>query len=237
MSSASASLATTSQILSSIRQCPHGRRRQRRSAAFTTRSKAESPEQDHRHGNDASVQSSRRDALRMSLAAAAATLLAGPSVRPAFAAEEASDNNGYWLTGPLPEPSVTNKLANEATGTRSFVEKGIFMANVGAEGSAYRLKSTAFDLLALSDMVGQDDMWPYLRRYLHLKATFMYYDFDKVITASPTDQKQPLTDLANRLFDRLEKLDDAIKKRDGPTTQSSYGDATGILQEVMIRMA
>ncbi|XP_072956122.1 photosynthetic NDH subunit of lumenal location 3, chloroplastic [Typha angustifolia] len=176
-----------------------------------------------------SLQISRRTSLSFTMA----TLVFHQLHAGASLAEE---GNGLWLTGPLPVPTVTSKIANEETGTRSFLRKGIYMANIGSEGSAFRLKHYAFDLLALGDMIGQD-AWSYVRKYLCLKSTVMYYDFDKVISAAADDQKQPLTELANRLFDNVEKLEEAVKKRDNPTTQSCYADTTAILQEVMTRMA
>ncbi|KAJ7981624.1 Photosynthetic NDH subunit of lumenal location 3 chloroplastic [Quillaja saponaria] len=112
-----------------------------------------------------------------------------------------AENNGFWIDGPLPVPSVTNKITNEKT-----------------------------------DLIGEDTL-NYVRRYLRLKSTFMYYDFDKVISAATVSDKQPLTDLANKLFDNFEKLEDAAKNKNLPQTKTHYQETTGILQEVMDRMA
>ncbi|CAK9150297.1 unnamed protein product [Ilex paraguariensis] len=199
----------------------HGAKKTRKRLAFTSFlcKKEEFQEQ--------SLQTTRRVALGLSSIALFGNSGIGNSL---------AEDNGFWLTSPIPEPLIYNKIANEETGTRSFLQQGIFIANIDTKSRAFRIKKYAFDLLALGDMIGQD-AWNYIRKYLRLKSTFMYYDFDNLISAAPVKDKQPLTDLANKLFDSVEKLEDAVKKQNLPQTQSCYQDTTAILEEVMNRMA
>ncbi|TVU40201.1 hypothetical protein EJB05_13652, partial [Eragrostis curvula] len=181
----------------------------------------------------------RRSAcLRLGLAAATAVLLQPRDVAHAADGDEEPANNGWWLTEfPLPVPKILNKEINNAeTGTRSFLKNGIFMADIGPsfDAHAYRLRTNAFDLLALEDLLGKDAS-NYVNKYLRLKATFMYYDFDKLITAA--EDKPPYVDLANRLFDSFETLQEAVTAKDDQKIGERYADTKVILQELMTRMA
>ncbi|KAJ9535887.1 hypothetical protein OSB04_un000960 [Centaurea solstitialis] len=147
-----------------------------------------------------------------------------------------AEDNGFWLNGFIPIPRASNMINNVKTGTRSFLKMNVYIADIGTKSRAFRLKKYAFDLLALGDLIGKD-AWNYVRKYLRLKSTFMYFDFDKVISAAAPDDKPPLLDLANRLFDSVEKLEDAVKKQDLPQTELLYSNTTVILQEVMTKMA
>jgi photosystem II oxygen-evolving enhancer protein 3 len=133
---------------------------------------------------------------------------------------------------------VAEEINNGETGTRSFLKNGIYMADIGPSfaAHAYRLRSSAFDLLALEDLLGKEAS-NYVNKYLRLKATFIYYDFDKLITAADSDAKPPLLDLANRLFDSFERLQAAVTTKDDADIGSRYADTKVILQEVMTRMA
>ncbi|KAJ3674923.1 hypothetical protein LUZ60_005539 [Juncus effusus] len=188
-----------------------------------------------------------RISRRVSLAIGVLTLFNQTQTKHASAKEPANNgtskkkepaNNGIWITEPYLEyPTVSTKIMNEETGTRSFLVKNpVFMADIGAEMCRYRLKHSAFDLLAMKDLVYQGDVWPYIRRYLCLKSTMMYFDFDTVINAAPEEEKPLLLNMANRLFDNAETLLDAVLKKDDELMKSHYANTEIILQEVMTKM-
>ncbi|KAF8092338.1 hypothetical protein N665_0417s0035 [Sinapis alba] len=179
------------------------------------------------------VQEQQQLTRRMALGFAVSISLTG-----AFGESNVSlaKDNGFWIDGPLPTPPIYNNIVNEQTGTRTFLKKGVYVADIGAKGRTYRVKKNAFDLLAMEDLIGPDTL-NYVKKYLRLKSTFLFYDFDNLISLAASQDKQPLLDLANRLFDNFEKLEDAAKRKNLAETEACYKDTKILLQEVMIRMA
>ncbi|XP_077246386.1 photosynthetic NDH subunit of lumenal location 3, chloroplastic-like [Tasmannia lanceolata] len=110
------------------------------------------------------------------------------------------------------------------------------MVDVESKGSACRIKKCAFDLLSIGELMDDEDSWDLMARDLRLRSTFLYCDFNHVISTAPDDQKKPLTDLANRLFHYIEQLDRAVKIRSISLTQDRYSDTALVLQEVILLM-
>uniref|UniRef100_A0A7N0ZYR9 Uncharacterized protein n=1 Tax=Kalanchoe fedtschenkoi TaxID=63787 RepID=A0A7N0ZYR9_KALFE len=119
------------------------------------------------------------------------------------------------------------------------------------KGSVRRIKSCAFDLIAIGSELMEEDqqqlqgdgdedefvLWDLIERELRLKSTFLYCDFAKMISlVHITDHKNRLTQLANKLFDAIEEVDNAVKERSMEMTQDRYGQALLVLRDVIALM-
>ncbi|VVA96073.1 unnamed protein product [Arabis nemorensis] len=215
-------LNTLTNTLPAVPKLP-GSRKTEKSSSFALKKTGEFQEPD-------SVQITRRMTLGFTVSVGLTGVFGENNV------SLAQDNNGFWIDGPLPIPPIYNKITNEQTGTRTFLKKGVYIADIGPKGRMYRVKKNAFDLLAMEDLIGPDTL-NYVKKYLRLKSTILFFDFDNLISVAPTEDKKSLTDLANRLFDNFEKLEDAAKTKNLGETESCYKDTKFLLQEVMTRMA
>ncbi|KAL8100634.1 photosynthetic NDH subunit of lumenal location 3, chloroplastic-like [Apium graveolens] len=102
------------------------------------------------------------------------------------------------------------------------------------KGSANRIRSCACELMSIGDdLMDDNESWDFVGRDLQLKATFLYCDFDKVISGAPEDHKRSLTELANRLFCSIEELDLAVKVQSIQQAQNRFSDLALVLEEVV----
>ncbi|RWR78571.1 Photosystem II PsbQ [Cinnamomum micranthum f. kanehirae] len=110
------------------------------------------------------------------------------------------------------------------------------MIDIGSWGSVCRIKKCVFDFLSIVDLMDDEDRWDLMGRDIRLRSTFLYCDFNQVISNAPKEEKQPLIDLANKLFQSIEELDYAVQIRSISLTQDRYDDAALVLKEVMTLM-
>eukprot|EP00268_Persea_americana_P047336 TRINITY_DN49259_c0_g1_i1.p1 TRINITY_DN49259_c0_g1~~TRINITY_DN49259_c0_g1_i1.p1 ORF type:complete len:112 (+),score=26.76 TRINITY_DN49259_c0_g1_i1:165-500(+) len=110
------------------------------------------------------------------------------------------------------------------------------MIDIGSWGSICRIKKCVFDFLSILDLMDDEDRWDLMGRDIRLRSTFLYCDFNQVISNAPKEEKQPLIDLANKLFQSIEELDYAVQIRSISLTHDRYDDAALVLKEVMTLM-
>ncbi|KAF3784237.1 Photosynthetic NDH subunit of lumenal location 3 [Nymphaea thermarum] len=109
------------------------------------------------------------------------------------------------------------------------------MSSMEAKGSISRIRKCIRHLLTFGDQI-DGESWEFVAEDLRLRSTFLFCDFNRFIAASPEDQKQPLTELANKLFHCMEEMDEAVKCRSVELARACYNDATSVLQDILISL-
>lgn len=71
--------------------------------------------------------------------------------------------------------------------------------------AAQRAKESAKDIVGVKQFIDKK-AWPYVQNDLRLKAEYLRYDLNTVISAMPKDQKKPLKDLTGKLFQDISNV-------------------------------
>ncbi|XP_073226980.1 oxygen-evolving enhancer protein 3-2, chloroplastic-like [Cicer arietinum] len=78
--------------------------------------------------------------------------------------------------------------------------------------------------------------WPYLQNDLRLRASYLRYDLNTVISAKPKDQKKSLKELTGKLFQDITNLDHAAKVKSAPEAEKYYAIAVSTLNDVLSKI-
>ncbi|XAR65581.1 hypothetical protein NMG60_11009745 [Bertholletia excelsa] len=101
--------------------------------------------------------------------------------------------------------------------------------------AAARAKESAKEILNVKGFIDKK-AWPYVQNDLRLRAEYLRYDLNTVISAKPKDQKKPLKDLTGKLFDTISSLDHAAKIKSTPEAEKYYAETVSALNEVLAKL-
>ncbi|MQL05602.1 hypothetical protein EI015_26390 [Escherichia coli] len=71
--------------------------------------------------------------------------------------------------------------------------------------AAQRAKESAKDIVAVKKFIDKK-AWPYVQNDLRLKAEYLRYDLNTVISAKPKDEKKSLKELTGKLFQHISNV-------------------------------
>ncbi|WP_048460953.1 photosystem II protein PsbQ, partial [Streptomyces sp. HNS054] len=89
--------------------------------------------------------------------------------------------------------------------------------------AAQRAKDSAKDILGVKSLI-EKKAWPYVQNDLRLKASYLRYDLNTVISAKSKDEKKTLKDLTSTLFTKISDLDHAAKIKSTPEAEKYYAE-------------
>ncbi|PSS04729.1 Oxygen-evolving enhancer protein like [Actinidia chinensis var. chinensis] len=137
--------------------------------------------------------------------------------------------------GPPPPPSggLPGTLnSDEARDLELPLKERFFIQPLPPAEAAVRAKESAKDIVNVKELIDKK-AWPYVQNDLRLKASYLRYDLNTVISAKPKEQKKPLKDLTGKLFQDISNLDHAAKIKSTPEAEKYYAVAVSTLKDVL----
>ncbi|GAB2298798.1 hypothetical protein Dimus_032876 [Dionaea muscipula] len=189
-------------------------------SALTTRASAHQP--------SAETETSRRAVLSL----VAAGLAAGTFVQAVLADVKSIP------VGPPPPPSggLPGTLnSDEPRDLKLPYKDRFFLQPLEPSQAAARAKESAKEILNVKELIDKK-AWPYVQNDLRLKASYLRYDLNTVISAKPKDEKKSLKELTGKLFQDITNLDHAAKIKSTPEAEKYYAEAASTLNDVLAKL-
>ncbi|KAK3188227.1 hypothetical protein Dsin_027788 [Dipteronia sinensis] len=101
--------------------------------------------------------------------------------------------------------------------------------------AAQRAKESAKEIVNVKQLIDKK-AWPYVQNDLRLRASYLRFDLNTVISAKPKDQKQYLKDLTGKLFQTISNLDHAAKIKSTPEAEKYYAETVSSLNDVLAKL-
>lgn len=179
-----------------------------------------------------SGESGQETSRRAVLSLVAAGLAAGSIVPAVFAEAKPIP------VGPPPPPSggLPGTLnSDEARDLNLPLKDRFYLQPLTPSEAAARAKESAKEILNVKGFIDKK-AWPYVQNDLRLRAEYLRYDLNTVISAKPKDEKKSLKELTGKLFQDISNLDYAAKKKSSPDAEKYYADTVSSLNDVLAKL-
>ncbi|KAI4342929.1 hypothetical protein MLD38_027492 [Melastoma candidum] len=110
-----------------------------------------------------------------------------------------------------------------------------FLQPLSPTEAAQRAKESAKDILNVKSLIDKK-AWPYVQNDLRLKAEYLRYDLNTVISAKSKDEKKSLKELTGKLFQTISDLDHAAKIKSTPEAEKYYAATVTTLNNVLAKL-
>ncbi|KAK9265396.1 hypothetical protein L1049_003402 [Liquidambar formosana] len=140
--------------------------------------------------------------------------------------------------GPPPPPSggLPGTLnSDEPRDLDLPLKERFFIQPLSPAEAAQRAKVSAKEIVGVKEFIAKK-AWPYVQNDLRLRAEYLRFDLNTIISAKPTDEKKPLKELTGKLFQTIGKLDYAAKKKSSPDAEKYYAETVSTLNDVIAKL-
>lgn len=140
--------------------------------------------------------------------------------------------------GPPPPPSggLPGTLnSDEPRDLDLPLKERFFIQPLSPAQAAERAKASAKEILNVKELIDKK-AWPYVQNDLRLRASYLRYDLNTIISAKPKDEKQSLKNLTGKLFQTIGNLDHAAKIKSTPEAEKYYAETVSTLNDVLSKV-
>ncbi|KAI4352651.1 hypothetical protein L6164_006882 [Bauhinia variegata] len=140
--------------------------------------------------------------------------------------------------GPPPPPSggLTGTLNSDQPRDLELPLKNrFFIQPLPPTEAAQRAKESAKDIINVKALIDKK-AWPYVQNDLRLRAEYLRFDLNTVISAKPKEEKKTLKDLTGKLFQTISELDHAAKVKSTPQAEKYYAETISTLNDVLAKL-
>lgn len=179
--------------------------------------------------NESVPESSRRSVIGL----VAAGLVGGSFVKSAFATEALAIK-----VGPPPPPSGGLPGTDNSDQARDFslkLKDRFYLQPLSPTEAAARAKESAKEIINVKSLIDKK-AWPYVQNDLRLRASYLRYDLNTVISAKPKEEKQSLKELTGKLFQTIDNLDYAARSKSSPDAEKYYSETVSSLNNVLAKI-
>ncbi|XP_021726256.1 oxygen-evolving enhancer protein 3, chloroplastic-like [Chenopodium quinoa] len=141
--------------------------------------------------------------------------------------------------GPPPPPSggLPGTLNSDQArdGTLPYTKDRFYLQPLPPTEAAQRAKESAKEILNVKQFI-EKKAWPAVQNDLRLRAEYLRYDLKTVISSKPKEEKKSLQDLTSKLFDSINNLDYAAKKKSSTEAEKYYAQTVSNLNDVLAKL-
>ncbi|KAF8391462.1 hypothetical protein HHK36_023767 [Tetracentron sinense] len=140
--------------------------------------------------------------------------------------------------GPPPPPSGGLPGTLNSDEARDFelpLKERFFIQALSPVEAAKRAKESAKDIYSVKELIDKK-AWPYVQNDLRLKAGYLRFDLNTVISAKSKEEKKPLKELTGKLFQTIDNLDHAAKVKSTPEAEKYYAETVSALNDVLSKL-
>ncbi|KAF8096986.1 hypothetical protein N665_0298s0050 [Sinapis alba] len=140
--------------------------------------------------------------------------------------------------GPPPPPSGGLPGTDNSDQARDLglaLKERFYLQPLPPTEAVARAKESAKEIVNVKSLIDKK-AWPYVQNDLRLRASYLRYDLNTIISSKSKDEKKSLKELTGKLFDTINNLDYAAKKKSTPDAEKYYSETVSTLNDVLAKL-